>query len=74
MGFLILLLILGLVGGSIFGWGGWYISGNHIFEESGCFSGIVGFAIILIIIHLCFGSMVAIIAFFILLGVVLGLF
>ena len=56
MGYLIMLLAIGLIGGKIFGLGGWTISGNHIYKETGCFSTIVVVALILLAFDLWLGT------------------
>lgn len=44
------LLLIGIIGGCIAGWGGWTISGNHIYKETGCFSTMVVVAVIAMIL------------------------
>lgn len=51
-----MLLAIGLIGGKIFGWGCWTISGNHIYKETGCFSTIVVVALILLAFDLLLGT------------------
>ena len=56
LGYLVMLLAIGLIGGKIFGWGGWTISDNHIYKETGCFSTIVVVALILLAFDLWLGT------------------
>ena len=57
MGAIVLLsLVFGFIGCMIFGTGGWYLYGNHIFEGTGCFSAILVFGILGVIMYALFGE------------------
>lgn len=52
----LLLIAIGILGGMIFGWGGWFTDGKSIWHESGCFSNILVISIIVMLAYIFLGA------------------